>query len=114
MKRILVGNVRAHRRHRPAPTIPVQLRDSTGKLLTTITKTIPDGGAEATVGRMYVLRDLGLSKKDLTLSTFNLVMAEKSTPLLVVGEKEYLADYEGVTASITIMFSPDVEGLLLS
>jgi hypothetical protein len=59
MKRIFVGNVRAHRRHRPAPTIPVQLRDSTGKLLTTITKTIPDGGAEATVGRMYVLRDLG-------------------------------------------------------
>ncbi len=52
--------------------------------------------------------------EEITLSTFNLVMAEKSTPLLVVGEKEYLADYEGVTASITIMFSPDVEGLLLS
>jgi hypothetical protein len=83
-------------------------------LLTTITKTIPDGGAEATVGGMDVLRDLGLSEKYLTSSTFNLVMADKTLPLLVVGEKEYLTDYEGVTANITIMFSPDVEGLLLS
>jgi hypothetical protein len=57
---------------------------------------------------------LEMMTEEITLSTFNLVMAEKSTPLLVVGEKEYLADYEGVTASITIMFSPDVEGLLLS
>ncbi|KAI9560516.1 hypothetical protein GHT06_011451 [Daphnia sinensis] len=114
MKRIVVGNVRAHRRHRPAPTIPLQLRDSTGQLLTTVKITIPGGGAEATVGDMYVLRELGLSEKDLTASTFNLVMADKSTPLLVLGEKEFLADYEGVTTSITIMFSPDVKGLLLS
>jgi hypothetical protein len=114
MKRIVVGNVRAHRRHRPAPTIPLLLRDAAGKVLTTVSKTIPNGGAEAPVGGMDVLRALGLSEKDLTSSTFNLVMADKSTPLLVVGEKEYLADYEGVTANITIMFSPDVKGLLLS
>lgn len=89
MKRIVVGNVRAHRRHRPAPTIPLLLRDAAGKVLTTINETIPDGGAEATVGGMDVLRALGLSEKDLTSSTFNLVMADKSTPLLVVGENEY-------------------------
>ena len=57
---------------------------------------------------------LELSEKDLTSSTFNLVMADKSTPLLVVGEKEYMANYEGETSNITIVFSPDVKGLMLS
>lgn len=41
-------------------------------------------------------------------------MADKSTPLLVVGKREFLADYEGTITTVTIMFNPDVEGLLQS
>ncbi|KZS02059.1 Uncharacterized protein APZ42_001050, partial [Daphnia magna] len=37
-----------------------------------------------------------------------------STPLLVVGEKEFCVKYEGGTAAVTILFSPDVEGLLVA
>ncbi len=76
-------------------------------MLATVSNAIPDGGAEATVGGMDVLQALGLSEKDLTSSTFNLVMADKVTPLLVVGKREFLADYEEQSR-------PDVEGLLLS
>lgn len=63
---------------------------------------------------MDVLHALGFSEKDLSSSTFDLVMADKSTPLLVVGEKEVTANYEGISAKITITFSPDITGLLLS
>jgi hypothetical protein len=41
-------------------------------------------------------------------------MADKSTPLQVIGEKEFTAAYEGTTARITITFSPAISGLLLS
>ncbi|EFX64172.1 hypothetical protein DAPPUDRAFT_266896 [Daphnia pulex] len=63
---------------------------------------------------MDVLHALGFSEADLSSSTFDLVMADKSTPLLVIGEKEFTATYEGTAASITITFSPDISGLLLS
>ncbi|EFX78031.1 hypothetical protein DAPPUDRAFT_105619 [Daphnia pulex] len=86
----------------------------TGKVIANIPRTTPDGSAEATVGGMDVLHALGFSEKDLLSSTFDLVMADKSTPLLVVGEKEVTANYEGISAKITITFSPDITGLLLS
>ena len=111
MKRIVVGNVQTNRRRRPAPTISLQLCDPTGKVIANIPRTTPDGGAEATVGGMDVLHALGFNGKDLSSSTFDLVMADKSTPLLVVGEKEVTANYEGVSAKITITFSPDITGL---
>lgn len=63
-------------------------------MFATVDNAIPDSGAEATVRGMDVLQALGLSEKDLTSSTFNLVMADKVTPLLVVGKREFLADYE--------------------
>ena len=114
MKRIVVGNVQTSRRRRPAPTISIQFAHSSGQAFTTIEKVTPDGGVEATVGGMDVLRTLGFSETDLLSSTFDLVMADKSTPLLVIGEKLFTAAYEGTTASITITFSPDISGLLLS
>jgi hypothetical protein len=88
----MVGNVQTNRRRRPVPTIPLQLCDLTGKVIATIPRATPDGGAEATVGSMDVLHAVGFSEQDLSSSTFDLVMAEKSMPLLVVGEK-------GVTAN---------------
>ncbi len=61
-----------------------------------------------------MMRALGISEGDLALSTFDLVMADKSTPLLAVSEKLVVVRYAGTTAAITVTFCPKVDGILLS
>lgn len=113
MQRVVIGNICAKRR-RPAPTISLQCCDADGAVITTVHNVTPDGGAEVTVAGLNVMRALGVSEGDLASAAFDLVMADKSTPLLAVGEKEITVYYEGITAAITFTFCPEVDGVLLS
>lgn len=63
---------------------------------------------------MKVLLALGLSDADLSNSHFHYVMADKSTPLLGVVESDVRANCEGVSTTLSILFSSDVEGLLVA
>ena len=103
MQRVVIGNVCAKRR-RPAPTISLHRCDSDGEVVTTVNNVTPDGGAEVTVVGRDVMRALGVSEKDLASAAFDLVMADKSTPLLAVGEKEITVCYERITAAIAFTF----------
>ncbi|KZR98140.1 Uncharacterized protein APZ42_006574, partial [Daphnia magna] len=112
--RILVGSVNASRRWRRAPTVSLQILDTQGRQLTTIDDAIPDGGAEISVGGLDTLSQLGMTEGDLTSSSYDLVMADRSSPLLVVGQVVARASYGDVTAKITIVICPEISGLLIS
>ncbi|KZS06394.1 Uncharacterized protein APZ42_030178 [Daphnia magna] len=112
--RILVGSVNASRRWRRAPTVSLQILDTQGRQLTTIDDAIPDGGAEISVGGLDTLSQLGMTEGDLTSSSYDLVMADRSSPLLVVGQVVARAIYGDVTAEITIVICPEISGLLIS
>jgi transposase InsO family protein len=88
--------------------------DSQGRQRTTIDDAIPDGGAEITVGGLDILSQLGMTEADLTSSSYDLVMADRSSPLLVVGQVTAVASYGDVTAEITIVICPEISGLLIS
>ncbi len=112
--RILVGSVNASRRWRRAPTVSLRILDGQGRQCTTIDDAIPDGGAEISVGGLDILSQLGMTEADLTSSSYDLVMAGRSSPLLVVGQVTAMASYGDVTAKITIVICPEISGLLIS
>ncbi|KZS03640.1 Uncharacterized protein APZ42_033587, partial [Daphnia magna] len=85
-----------------------------GCTLTTIDDAIPDGGAEISVGGLDTLSQLGMTEGDLTSSSYDLVMADRSSPLLVVGQVVAMASYGDVTTEITIVICPEISGLLIS
>ena len=41
-------------------------------------------------------------------------MADKTTPLLVIGQVTIVTEYEGITTTLTIVISPEITGLLIS
>ena len=55
-----------------------------------------------------------MTEKDLDTSSFDLVMADKTTPLLVIGLVTIVTEYEGITTTLTIVISPEISGLLIS
>jgi hypothetical protein len=88
--------------------------DSQVRQRTTIDDAIPDGGTEISVGGLDILSQLGMTEADLTSSSYDLVMADHSSPLLVVGQVTAVASYGDVTAEITIVICPEISGLLIS
>ena len=111
---IVVGSIRNPRRWRRAPTVSLRVLDDKGQFLSTIDKVIPDGGAEVSVGGLDILKAIGMTEKDLDTSSFDLVMADKTTPLLVIGLVTIVTEYEGITTTLTIVISPEISGLLIS
>jgi hypothetical protein len=88
--------------------------DSQGRQRTTIDDAIPDDGAGISVGGLDILSQLGMTEADLTSSSYHLVMADRSSPLLVVGQVTAVASYGDVTAGITIVIYPEISCLLIS
>ena len=74
----------------------------------------PDGGAEVTVAGVEVLHSMGLTERDLPFAKFDLVQADKSTQLLSVGQLDVRVKYEESIATITVVFCPDIKGMLIS
>ena len=110
---VAVRNIQGKPQRR-APTISLPLLDRKGKCISTVNNATPDGGAEVTVAGMDVLRALGLSERDLQRPTFDLVQADKSTQLLSVGQLDLPVRYESATATMTVVFCPEIKGILIS
>jgi len=111
---VAVRNVQGSIRRRQAPTIELQVLDAAGKTTATVQHATPDGGAEVTVAGIDVLHSLGLAERELPAATFDLVQADKSTQLLSVGQLDVRVRYGSLTATITVVFCPDVKGMLIS
>lgn len=61
-----------------------------------------------------VLRSLGLKEEDLLQATFGLVMADRKAPLLSIGQLDVEMTYGDAVAIVTVVFCPEMSGLLLS
>ena len=57
---------------------------------------------------------MGLTERDLPSAKFDLVQADKSTQLLSIGQLDVRVKYEASNATITVVFCPDVKGMLIS
>jgi hypothetical protein len=102
---ITIGNVQANYRQRRSPTIALEvLLDESGSSVATINDAIPDPGAEVSVAGRDVMAALGMTKADLLHSPFELVMADRSTPLLSIGQHEISVRYGGRCTRMTVVF----------
>jgi hypothetical protein len=66
------------------------------------------------VGGLDFLSAIGLSESDLSSSSFDLVMADKSAPLLSIGQRDVRIRYGEQAATITVVICPEIHGVLLS
>jgi hypothetical protein len=113
MAHITIGNVQDTHRRRCSPTILLDVICDDGSVGAQISDVIPDPGAEVSVGGRDVMASLGLSEKDLAASSFDLVMADRSSPLLSIGQRDIHVRYGDRSAHITIVFCPEIRGMLL-
>lgn len=96
-----------------APTISVRLHHPDGHSFV-IHDVIPDSGAKRTVAGLDLLLAFGFQEKDFQNSTVKLVVADKKSPLLSIGQCNVPIKYGGTEAIITIIFCPEIFGFLLS
>ena len=80
--------------------------------VTTIQAT-PDPGAEVTVGGRDVTEAIEVTEDYLATSSFDLVMADHSTPLLSIGQRDIRVRYGDRDARITMVFCPEIQGMLV-
>ncbi len=113
MAHITIGNVQDTHRRCCSPTILLDVIRDDGSVGAQIGGVIPDPGAEASVGGRDVMAALGLSEKDLAASSFDQVMANRSSPLLSIGQRDINVRYGDRSAHITIVFCPEIRGMLL-
>ncbi len=111
-RHIVIRSIRSSKRR--VPTISVHIRPPSGKPDVIIDGVIPDGGAEVSVAGLDVLHSMGLRETDLPCSTFDLVMADKRASILSVGQLDVSVKYGGAVATVTVVFCPEMTGLLLS
>ncbi|EFX64380.1 hypothetical protein DAPPUDRAFT_266504 [Daphnia pulex] len=114
MARITIGSVQSRFRDRRTPTISVAILNANRQVLATIDDVTPDPGAEVTVGGSDVLLALGLTESDLSSSSFDLVMANKSTPLLSIGQLDVALRYGSRIATVTVVICHEITGMLIS
>ena len=111
---ITIGNVQANHRQRRSPTIALEvLLDGSGSSVATINEAIPDPGAEVSVAGRDVMAALGMTEADLLHSPFELVMADRSTSLLSIGQQEISVRYGGRCTRMTVVFFPEIRGMLI-
>ncbi|EFX68991.1 hypothetical protein DAPPUDRAFT_259284 [Daphnia pulex] len=96
-----------------SPTISLDVICDDGSVGAQISGVIPDPGAEVSVGGRDVMAALGLSETDLAASSFDLVMADRSSPLLSIGQRDIHVRYGDRSAHITVVFCPEILGMLL-
>ncbi|EFX67542.1 hypothetical protein DAPPUDRAFT_261497 [Daphnia pulex] len=114
MARICIVNGKAKHRNRRTPFIAVEILDGNGLSARSFANVTPDPGAEVSVGGLDFLSAIGLSESDLSSSSFDLVMADKSAPLLSIGQRDVRIRYGEQAATITVVICPEIRGVLLS
>ena len=60
-----------------------------------------------------VMAAIGVTEKDLHQSSFDLVMADRRTPLHSIGQRDLMISYGGKCVPMTIMFCPEIRGMLI-
>jgi hypothetical protein len=113
MVHIIIGNIQANHRRRGSPTISLAVLKDNSEGAVILTNVIPDPGAEVSVCGRDVMEAIGLSEKQLSASSFDLVMANRSSPLLSIGQRDLSVRYGDQDARITAVFCPEVNGMLL-
>ena len=78
-----------------------------------ITDAVPDPGAEVSVAGGDVMAAIGVTGKDLQQSSFDLVMADRRTPLLSIGQRDLMISYGGRCVPMTVVFCPEIRGMLI-
>ena len=56
---------------------------------------------------------IGVTGKDLQQSSFDLVMADRRTPLLSIGQRDLMISYGGRCVPMTVVFCPEIRGMLI-
>ena len=110
--RVFIGSVNAN--PRSAPTITLEVLNESGHRIKCIPNVVPDGGAEVTVVGMDAMKEMDLFREDLVKATFEIVQADKNTPLGNIGQQDIYVQYGNAKATIMVVFCPDVTGMLLS
>jgi hypothetical protein len=113
MAHIIIGNIQANYKRRGSPTISLEVLKDNGERAVTLNNVIPDPGAEVSVCGRDIMDAIGLSEKQLSTSSFDLVMADRSSPLLSIGQWDLSVRYGDRNARITAVFCPEVKGMLL-
>ena len=113
MAHIIIGNIQANHKRRGSPTISLEVLKDNGERAVTLNNVIPDPGAEVSVCGRDIMDAIGLSEKQLSTSSFDLVMADRSSPLLSIGQWDLSVRYGDRNARITAVFCPEVKGMLL-
>lgn len=85
---IHIGSIKTQHRNQQTPMISLDLLDDDGRFRGSFGNVIPDPGSEVSVGGLDFLAANGLSEASLSTSAFDLVMADQSTPLLSVGQRD--------------------------
>ena len=102
------------RSNRQTLTISLDLLDDDGHSQGSYGNVTPDPVAEVSVGGLGFLAAIGLSEESLSTSAFDLVMADKSTPLLSISQRDVSVHYGNQSAIITVVICPEITGILLS
>ena len=113
MAHITISNVQPSHRRRGSPTISLTVSCVKNADRVTTIQATPDPGAEVTVGGCDVMEAIGVSEEDLATSSFDLVMADRSTPLLSIGQRDIRVRYGDQDARITVVFCPEIHGMLV-
>ncbi|EFX68913.1 hypothetical protein DAPPUDRAFT_114157 [Daphnia pulex] len=113
MAHITIGNVQANQKRRGSPTISLEVLQDDGGVAALLTNVVPDPGAEVSVCGKDIMEAIGLSESHLATSSFDLVMADRSSPLLSIGQRDITVRYGGKSARITVVFCPEISGMLV-
>jgi hypothetical protein len=114
MARICIGNMKATHRDRRTPIIAVEGLGGNGLLAWSFDNVTPDTGAEVSLGGLEFISAIGLSESDLSPSSVDLVMADKSAPFPSIGQSDVRIRYVKQSAAITVVICPEIQGVLLS
>lgn len=57
-----------------------------------------------------MFRALDLSGNDFVSSQYGLIMADNSTPLLLLDAMDLVGHYEGVSTTLIMLFTPELGG----
>ena len=98
---------------RQVPTVDVQIFDSRGRYLSTITA-VPDICAKATVTGLDVLKILDGDVENLVHRGADNLVAANGLLLETAGRLDYIVRFRELCTPVTIIFSPEHSGMLLS
>jgi hypothetical protein len=113
MAHISIGNIQANQKRRGSPTISLEVLQDDGGVAALLTNVVPDPSAEVSVCGKVVMEAIGLSESHLATSSFDLVMADRSSTLLSIGQRDITVRYGGKSARITVVFCPEISGMLV-